>query len=41
MNNKIKSKVVDTFMVEEMEECKIFGKFESMTKKRKVIRNFC
>ena len=39
MNNKRKSKAVDTFMEEEMEECKIFGKFESMTKK-KFIRNF-
>src|SRR6218665_618820 len=33
MNNKRKSKVVDTFMEEEMEKCKIFRKFESMTKK--------
>jgi len=32
MNNKRKSKVVDTFTEEEMEKCKIFGKFESMTK---------
>ena len=34
MNNKRKSKVVDTFMEEKMEKCKIFGKFESMTKKK-------
>ena len=34
MNNKRQSKVADTFMEEEMEQCKIFGKFESMTKKR-------
>ena len=34
MNNKRKSKVVDTSMEEEMEKSKIFGKFESMTKKR-------
>ena len=40
MNNKRKSQVVDTFMEEEMEKCKIFEKFESTTKK-KVIRNFC
>src|SRR6218665_2945611 len=33
MNNKRKSKVVDTFMEEEMEKCKIFGKFESMADK--------
>ena len=32
MNNKRKSKVVETFMEEE--KCKIFGKFESMTKKK-------
>ena len=39
MNIKRKSKVVDAFMEEEMEKCKIFEKFESMTKKM-VIRNF-
>jgi len=32
MNNKRKSKVVDTFVEEEVEKCKIFRK--------KVIRNF-
>jgi len=32
MNNKKKSKVIDTF-VEEVEKCKIVWKFESMTKK--------
>jgi len=35
MNNKRKNKVVDTFMEEEMKKCKIFRKFESMTKKQK------
>ena len=32
MNNKRKSKVVDIFMVDEMEKCKIFEKYESMKK---------
>ena len=39
MNNKRKSKVGDTFMkeeVEEVEKCKIFRKFESMTKKNRL-----
>jgi len=34
MNNKIKCKVVDTFVEEEVEKCKIFRKFQSMAKRK-------